>query len=486
MATDGDFDMLGNFVTKVFETRLLVNLIARLLERPMDALIIMSMLYLAGFVYGGPLLLMQSIAGVVAVVVYFIISELSGVYRSYREEELASRVARVCSIWIITFAILVMIAFMTKTSELFSRVNSTLWFLFTGISLSAWHGFVGASLRILRATGYNRRKAAVVGVTEMSISLSKNIASRPWMGIELVGYYEEREPVRLPQAPDTLGAYFGDYRQLVEAAKQGEMDIVYISLPMRAEYRINHLIEQLGKTTVSVYIAHSFDGFNLLPSKGALRWNRLGNVSILGVVESPFQGVFGWIKQLEDMVLGAILLTIAAVPMLFIALVIRLTSKGPVLFKQTRYGLNGQPIEVLKFRTMTVCENGPNLKQATKNDNRITKFGRFLRRTSMDELPQFLQVMTGKMSIVGPRPHAVAQNEQYRELLEYYMVRHKVKPGITGWAQVNGWRGETNTDEKMRKRLQYDLLYIRNWSLFLDIKIIFLTVFSRKAHRNAF
>lgn len=478
--------MLQKLITKVFEKRLLVSLIARFFERPMDALIIISMLYAAGFVYGGPWSLMQTTAGIVAVVVYFIISELSGVYRSYREEELVSRVARVCAIWIISFTILVVIAFLTKTSEQFSRINSTLWFLFAGIALSAWHGFVGASLRILRATGYNRRKAAVVGVTEMSISLSKNIASRPWMGIELVGHYEERDSVRLPQVPEFLGAYLGNYRQLVEAAKRGEMDIIYISLPMRAEFRINHLIEQLGKTTVSVYIAHSFAGFNLLPSNGAPRWNKLGNISILGVVESPFHGVLGWIKQLEDMVLGAILLTMVAIPMLFIALIIRLTSKGPILFKQTRYGLNGQPIEVLKFRTMTVCENGPNLKQATQNDSRVTKFGRFLRRTSMDELPQFLQVMTGKMSIVGPRPHAVAQNEQYRELLEYYMVRHKVKPGITGWAQVNGWRGETNTDEKMRKRLQYDLLYIRNWSLFLDIKIIFLTVFSKKTHRNAY
>jgi len=165
---------------------------------------------------------------------------------------------------------------------------------------------------------------------------------------------------------------------------------------------------------------------------------------------------------------------------------VKLTSKGPVFFRQRRYGLNGEVIHVLKFRSMKVMEDGAEVKQATKDDDRITPFGAFLRRTSLDELPQFLHVITGHMSIVGPRPHAVAHNEAYRKRIQGYMLRHKVKPGITGWAQVNGWRGETDTLEKMEKRIEHDLEYIRNWALLWDVKIIFLTVFGSKVRKNAY
>jgi putative colanic acid biosynthesis UDP-glucose lipid carrier transferase len=172
--------------------------------------------------------------------------------------------------------------------------------------------------------------------------------------------------------------------------------------------------------------------------------------------------------------------------MLIIGIGVKLSSPGPVFFKQRRYGLNGREIRVLKFRTMTVCEDGANVKQATKGDARVTRFGAFLRQTSLDELPQFIQVLTGEMSIVGPRPHAVAHNELYRSQIHGYMLRHKVKPGITGWAQVNGWRGETDTVDKMEKRVEHDLEYIHNWDLGWDLKIIFLTVFGSKKNRNAY
>jgi putative colanic acid biosynthesis UDP-glucose lipid carrier transferase len=188
---------------------------------------------------------------------------------------------------------------------------------------------------------------------------------------------------------------------------------------------------------------------------------------------------------MEDLVLGLLILGVSAVPMLIIALLVKLSSKGPVFFRQRRYGLNGKPIRVLKFRTMTVCEDGPYIKQVEKDDPRITPIGRLLRRWSLDELPQFLQVMTGELSIVGPRPHAVAHNEEYRGLIEGYMLRHKVKPGITGWAQVNGWRGDTLELAKMQERVQHDLAYIRDWNLFWDLKIILRTVFDAKSRRNA-
>ncbi|ENH1714789.1 exopolysaccharide biosynthesis polyprenyl glycosylphosphotransferase, partial [Escherichia coli] len=191
-------------------------------------------------------------------------------------------------------------------------------------------------------------------------------------------------------------------------------------------------------------------------------------------------------KRIEDIIVSMLILILISPVLCVIAVTVKLTSKGPVIFRQTRYGMDGKPIKVWKFRSMTVMENDNVVTQATKNDVRVTKVGRFLRRTSLDELPQFFNVLLGGMSIVGPRPHAVAHNEQYRILIDGYMLRHKVKPGITGWAQINGWRGETDTLEKMQKRVEYDLEYIREWSVWLDLKIIFLTVFKGFISKTAY
>ncbi|HEY6878372.1 MAG TPA: exopolysaccharide biosynthesis polyprenyl glycosylphosphotransferase, partial [Polyangiales bacterium] len=197
-------------------------------------------------------------------------------------------------------------------------------------------------------------------------------------------------------------------------------------------------------------------------------------------------GVNGWLKRVEDLVLGSLILMMIALPMAAIAVGVRLSSPGPIFFRQRRYGLNGEEIRVLKFRTMTVTEDGGVVTQAKKDDQRVTPFGRFLRRTSLDELPQFINVIMGEMSIVGPRPHAVSHNEMYRRMIHGYMLRHKVKPGITGWAQVNGWRGETDTVEKMEQRVNHDLHYIQNWGLLFDLKIIFKTIFGSGTRQNAY
>jgi putative colanic acid biosynthesis UDP-glucose lipid carrier transferase len=207
---------------------------------------------------------------------------------------------------------------------------------------------------------------------------------------------------------------------------------------------------------------------------------------VVSIFESPFYGLDGWVKRAEDIILGSMILLLISPLMLVIAFAIKFTSSGPILFRQRRYGLNGAVVQVWKFRSMTVCEDGEHIPQAKKMDMRITPLGAFLRRTSLDELPQFFNVLQGRMSIVGPRPHAVAHNEQYRKLIRGYMLRHKVKPGITGWAQVNGWRGETETLDKMQKRIECDMEYIQNWSLGLDIKIIILTVFKGFTGKSAF
>ena len=200
----------------------------------------------------------------------------------------------------------------------------------------------------------------------------------------------------------------------------------------------------------------------------------------------PMDGANRIVKRIEDIILATLILALISIPMLMIAFCVRMTSPGPALFRQKRYGIDGKSIEVWKFRSMKVMENGAKVTQATRGDNRITPFGAFLRRTSLDELPQFINVLRGEMSIVGPRPHAIAHNEEYRKIISGYMLRHKVKPGITGWAQINGWRGETDTVDKMEKRIEYDLDYIRNWSLFLDLKIVFLTVFKGFINKNAY
>jgi putative colanic acid biosynthesis UDP-glucose lipid carrier transferase len=207
---------------------------------------------------------------------------------------------------------------------------------------------------------------------------------------------------------------------------------------------------------------------------------------VVSVFEHPFYGADGLLKRATDLVLASLLLVLLAVPMLVVAMAVKLTSAGPVFFRQRRYGMDGREIKVWKFRSMRVCDDGPLVRQATQNDARLTPIGGFLRKTSIDELPQLLNVLGGTMSLVGPRPHASAHNEDYRRRIQGYMLRHKVKPGITGLAQVNGWRGETDTLFKMERRIEYDHQYIREWSLWNDMKILMQTVFIVLRQKNAY
>jgi len=269
---------------------------------------------------------------------------------------------------------------------------------------------------------------------------------------------------------------------LVSLARSGRLDLIYIALPMKAEARIKNLVEELADTTITLYFVPDFFIFNLLQA----RWTSLVGLPAISVYDSPFYGVSGWLKRVEDLLLVALLSPFLTVAMLFIAAAVKLTSEGPAFFRQARYGLDGKKILVWKFRTMSVCEDGPAIAQATQNDARTTKLGSLLRRTSLDELPQFFNVLSGNMSVVGPRPHAVIHNEHYRKLISGYMLRHKVKPGITGWAQVNGFRGRTDTLDKMEGRDAHDLWYIHNWTLTLDVKIVWRTVVGGMVGANAF
>ena len=265
-------------------------------------------------------------------------------------------------------------------------------------------------------------------------------------------------------------------------AKTGTYDAIYIALPMRAENKIKALIEELSDSSANVHYVPDIFTFNLMNA----RMRQIGGIPTISVYDTPFDSFGAFMKRSLDVVLSTFILALIALPMLIIAAAIKIDSSGPAIFKQRRYGLNGDTFWVWKFRTMSALDNGDTVHQARKNDERLTRLGSFLRRSSLDELPQFINVLQGTMSIVGPRPHAVAHNEFYRQEIDQYMLRHIVKPGITGWAQINGLRGETDTAEKMEKRIEFDLHYIRNWSVNLDIKIIFLTFLKGFFNKNAY
>jgi len=257
---------------------------------------------------------------------------------------------------------------------------------------------------------------------------------------------------------------------------------VYITLPLGSQPRIVQLLEQIQGTTASLFFVPDVFGISIIQG----RLQDVNGVPVVGICETPFTGINELVKRASDVVLASLILVLISPILLAIAVGVKLSSPGPVIFKQRRNGLDGEEIIVYKFRSMRSMDNGPVVRQATKDDPRITPFGAFIRRTSLDELPQFVNVLQGRMSIVGPRPHAVAHNEEYRKLIKAYMVRHKVKPGITGWAQVNGLRGETDTIDKMKARVEYDLEYLRNWSLGLDLQIIVRTAKLMLFDRNAY
>lgn len=288
----------------------------------------------------------------------------------------------------------------------------------------------------------------------------------------MVGFFDDRGIRRLPGREHPGATLAGDLSELVSRARRGEIDTILITLPMRAESRIRYVLDQLSDSTVSVYIVPDFFVFELLHS----RWTNMGGLPAVSVFENPFYGVDGVVKRMADLALASAALVVAAMPMLLVAVAVKLSSPGPVFFRQRRYGLDGREIRVWKFRSMRSCDDGPVVKQATQGDPRVTRLGALLRKTSLDELPQLFNVIDGSMSLVGPRPHATAHNEQFRGLIRGYMLRHKVKPGITGLAQVCGCRGETDTLEKMQRRVALDHQYIRQWSIGLDLKILFRTL----------
>ena len=422
------------------------------------------------------------ILGLIGSISFIFFAESIRLYRSWRTGS-SSRLSLYTFLsWFFAVFIVVIYVFFSQTSIELSRLAIGSWFVVTALSLVGWRMLFRLYLFKRRRKGLNSRKVAIIGLTSSGVRLATEFANHPEIGFTLSAFFDDRDNVRLTSNSKFFSKLQGDIAAGVELAKQGKFDLVYITLPLAAQKRIESILRDLGDTTVDVHLVPDFFTFNLLNGRLA----HVGDIQTISVYESPLSGLASFAKRLEDIIGGALILAMIAIPMLIIAILIKLDSRGPVFFKQKRYGLDGKAINVWKFRSMTVADNGSVVKQATKGDARITKLGAVLRRTSLDELPQFINVLQGHMSIVGPRPHAVAHNEEYRKLVDFYMLRHKMKPGITGWAQINGWRGETDTLEKMEKRIDFDLEYIRQWSILFDIKIVFLTIFKGFINKNAY
>ena len=372
--------------------------------------------------------------------------------------------------WLSLLLILALCGYATRSLQLFNVEVLSWWAVVTPV-LQWLAYFSGRKLmRHMAQRPENRRSAVVVGAGALGVKVARAFQARGDIGLSFMGYFDDRADERVDGAAALQR--LGNLRQVAPYIREHGIHEVYITLPLGSQPRIVELLEQVQGTTASVFFVPDVFGISIIQG----RLQDMNGVPVVGLCETPFTGTNRLVKRLSDLVLASAVLVLTAPLLLAIAIGVKLSSLGPVIFKQRRNGLDGEEIVIYKFRSMRAQDDGAVVPQASKADPRITPFGAFLRRSSLDELPQFINVLQGRMSIVGPRPHAVAHNEQFRRLIKTYMVRHKVKPGITGWAQIHGHRGETDTVAKMQARVEYDLEYLRNWSLGLDLQIIVRTI----------
>ncbi len=382
--------------------------------------------------------------------------------------------------WVSLLAILALCAYATSSLNLFDPQVLMWWAVITPTLQWLAVFSTRAFIRHVAAMPDNRRTAVVVGAGALGVKVSRAFQLRGDIGLSFLGYFDDRTDERVDAA--TAGLRLGTLNQVAPYIREHGVHEVYVTLPLGSQPRIVALLEQVQGTTASVFFVPDVFGISIIQG----RLQDMNGVPVVGLCETPFTGTNRLIKRVSDIFMSALILVLISPILLALAIGVKLSSPGPAIFKQRRNGLDGEEIIVYKFRSMRAQDNGTVVQQATKQDPRVTPFGAFIRRTSLDELPQFINVLQGRMSIVGPRPHAVAHNEMYRQLIKAYMVRHKVKPGITGWAQVHGLRGETDTIDKMQARVEYDLEYLRNWSLGLDLQIMARTVKVVFFDRNAY
>ena len=447
-------------------------------QRVLDPLIVMGSLYLATVAFNEPFsgycLVLMILAFFISSAVYQHIDP----YRTWRSGRMLAYARDTIFGWCVTIAVLYFLGSASGMRYYYDERVLLAWAVATPLAILASHlavRFAGGS----RDGGRELRSVLVVGANDAGIKFAELCRRHPNLFMQVRGFFDDRDGVRRP--PGLAHPVLGRMSEAAAYVRSHNIKMVFISQPVSAQPRIRRLIDELKDTTASVYFLPDVYVFDLMQA----RFDTVGGMPVIAISESPFMGFNGVLKRGTDILVAGVALVLLAPLMLLIALAVRLSSPGPVIFRQRRYGLYGEEIYIYKFRSMTVLDDGADIMQARKNDGRVTRIGAFLRRTSLDELPQFINALQGRMSVVGPRPHAVAHNEQYRKLIKGYMLRHKVKPGITGWAQVNGLRGETATLDRMEARIQYDLDYLRNWSLWLDLWIILKTIKVVLSRENA-
>jgi undecaprenyl-phosphate glucose phosphotransferase len=451
------------------------------LHRIIDAALPIFILYISTLLYAVQWHDRYIIMGTLAGLLFTLSSQTNGTYRNWHGLSFFSSIKTILKSWLWTWAVLIIIAFLYKDTHNFSRFVIILWALFTPFTLVLYRLLLRAVLIRYRKYGSRSRNVAITGAGKVGQHMANLIQSNKWLGYNVVAFFDDN--TRLIDTEINGISVVGSTAEIKNFANMQLFDELYICLPLRTEQKIKQLLNELADTTAIVKYIPDLFTFDLMHA----RWSEMNGIPIISVYDTPLSSrTVQMIKRFEDVVLSTFIMLLISPVLFAVAIGVKLSSPGPILFKQKRYGMNGKEIKIYKFRSMSTLDDGKVIHQATKNDPRITSFGSFIRKTSLDELPQFFNVWQGKMSIVGPRPHAVAHNEEYRKLVPKYMQRHIVKPGITGWAQINGWRGETDKLEKMEKRIEFDLHYINNWSLWLDIKIIFLTIIKGFINKNAY
>lgn len=428
--------------------------------------------------YYGPLILACSATSVVLL-------EIAGNYQLARLQQPLLAFGTCLLVWTSALAAMAAIGFFLKISIEFSRVWAASWFAAGLIGMLAFRSIVARLVRRWARNGRMERRAVIIGGGSQAEALIRSIERQPFNDIRICGFFDDRDDTR---SPPIIAGYpkLGSVAQLIEFARIARIDMLIVSLPFTAEKRVLSLLKKLWVLPVDIRLSAHSNQLRFRPRS----YSFIGSVPMLDIFDRPINDWDSVVKRSCDVVFSLLGIVLFAPVMLATAVAIKLDSKGPILFKQTRHGFNNEPIDVYKFRSMYVEQCDPSAKNAvTKNDPRVTRVGRFIRKTSIDELPQFFNVLMGHLSLVGPRPHAVAgqtRNLLYHEVVDGYFARHRVKPGVTGWAQVNGWRGEIDNDEKIRIRTEFDLYYIENWSLWLDLKILFLTPIRLLNSENAY
>jgi len=414
---------------------------------------------------------------VVAVLVAALVFPQFRLYEPWRGARLATEARALMLAWIVAALCMALIGVLTKAAAEISRLWMVAWFVGAALLMTLVRIVLRESLRIARALGHNQRRIVLVGTGGLAQEVANRVMSSRWTGLRLLGFFDD-EPEAMPGLRYSR-PLLGDFDALPRYLETYGVDEVWIAVPWRQQAKIERALHALRHSATNVRMVPDIYSYNLLNHS----ITEVAGLPVLNLSATPLQGINGLLKALEDRVLAALILLLIWPLMVVIAIGVKLSSPGPVFYRQERVGLNNRPFMMLKFRSMPVdaeAKTGP--VWAKPGEQRATRFGAFLRRTSLDELPQFINVLKGEMSIVGPRPERPVFVEQFKEKIPQYMQKHLVKAGITGWAQVNGWRG--NTD--LQKRIEHDLYYIENWSLWFDLKIIFLTLFKGMRHPNAY